>query len=208
MSTPLLSPETLADPRVHVGWPDRSGFAAGSVVTLGVFDGFHRGHETLVSRTIGHAARLRVPAVLVTFSPHPLKVLAPGAVPRQLMGLDDRVRHALSLGLDAVVVLPFTAALAMQSAADFVGQGLVDALGARLVVVGANFRCGRGGEGDVERLAGLGRQHGFTLESLDLVQTAGGCCSSTEVRRLLADGDVDGARELLGRDDDRVLVVR
>ncbi|CAM3255313.1 hypothetical protein NODU109028_07200 [Nocardioides dubius] len=208
MSTPLLTPETLADPRVHVGWPERGAFPDGSVVTMGVFDGFHRGHEALAARTVGHAARLKVPAVLVTFSPHPLKVLAPGAVPRQLMGLDDRVRHALSLGVDAVVVLPFTAALAMQGAADFVAEGLVDALGARLVVVGANFRCGRGGEGDADYLSGLGRQHGFTVESLDLVQAAGGCCSSTEVRRRLAHGDLAGARELLGRDDDRVLVVR
>lgn len=188
------------------GWPPAGTFPAGSVATIGVFDGFHRGHEALVRRTVGHARRLGLPAVLVTFSPHPLAVLAPGAAPRQLMSVDDRVGHALSLGLDAVVVLPFTVSLSVQPVADFVANGLVSALGVRQLVVGDNFRCGRGGEGDITRLAELGRTHGFRVEAVDLVEAAGQCCSSTEVRRRLARGDVAGARELLGRDDQRVLV--
>lgn len=207
MSTPVLAPDVLAHDHVFLGWPPAGTFAAGSVVTIGVFDGFHRGHEALVRRTVGHARRLGLPAVLVTFSPHPLVVLARGAAPRQLMAIEDRVRHALSLGVDAVVVLPFTVSLALESAADFVADGLVDRLGIRLLVVGDNFRCGRGGEGDVARLAGLGRDHGFGVDAVDLVEAAGERCSSTEVRRRLARGDVAGARELLGRDDQRVLVL-
>jgi FAD synthase len=124
------------------------------------------------------------------------------------MTLDDRVDHALSLGVDAVVVLPFTAAMAFQSAAEFVAHGLVGRLDARLLVVGDNFRCGRGGEGDVTRLAQLGAGHGMLVEAVDLVAAAGRRCSSTEVRRRLALGDLAGARALLGRDDDRVLVLR
>lgn len=189
-------------------WPLAGSFPGGSVVTIGVFDGFHRGHEALVQRTVGHAARLNLPAVLVTFSPHPLTVLSPGAAPRQLLSLPERAAHAHSLGIDVVVVLPFTAALAAQPVADFVSGGLVDRLDVRHLVVGNNFRCGREGEGDVVRLAELGAAHGYRVDAVDLVQAAGQRCSSTEVRRRLAVGDLAGARQLLGRDDQRVLVPR
>lgn len=207
MSVPALAPEALESCLAFFGWPQADAFPDGSVVTIGVFDGFHRGHEALVRRTVGHARRLGLPAVLVTFSPHPLAVLAPGAAPRQLMSIDDRVGHALSLGIDTVVVLPFTVSLSVQPVAEFVADGLVGALGVRQLVVGDNFRCGRGGEGDIPRLAELGRSHGFRVEPVDLVEAAGQCCSSTEVRRRLARGDVAGARELLGRDDRRVLAL-
>lgn len=205
MSVPALAPELLEDSQAFFGWPAVDTFPRGSVVTIGVFDGFHRGHEALVRRTIGHARRLELPAVLLTFTPHPLTVLAPGAAPRQLMSMDDRVQHALSLGIDSVVVLPFTVSLSLQPADDFVTDGLVAALGVRQLVVGDNFRCGRGGEGDTARLSELGRTHGFRVEAVDLVEAAGQRCSSTEVRRRLARGDVAGARALLGRDDRRVL---
>lgn len=212
MSLPALAAEVLARPAVSFGWPGAAGdacpFPAGSVVTIGVFDGFHRGHEALVRRAVGHAQRLGLPSVLVTFTPHPLRVLAPGAAPRQLMRLEDRVDHALSLGVDHVVVLPFTPAMAFQSASDFVTRGLVERLRARMLVVGDNFRCGRGGEGDVVGLAELGRPHGLHVDAVDLVEAAGLRCSSTEVRRCLARGDLAAARELLGRDDARVLVLR
>lgn len=207
MSTSLLEPAYAMHPGVFRGWPDAGLLASGSVVTVGVFDGFHRGHEALTARARSSARSLGLPAVLVTFAPHPLAVLAPGAAPRQLMRLEDRVDHALSVGMDVVVVLPFTEELAAQSAADFVTRGLAGRLRARLLVVGANFRCGRGGEADVTRLAHLGEPHGMRVEAVDLVAAAGGHCSSTEVRRRLASGDLDGARELLGRDDRRVLAV-
>jgi riboflavin kinase/FMN adenylyltransferase len=207
MSIPLLEPAYALRPGVFIGWPDARLPASGSVVTVGVFDGFHRGHETLTARATSSARGLGLPAVLVTFDPHPLAVIAPEAAPRQLMRLEDRVDHALSVGMDAVVVLPFTEELAAQSAADFVTRGLVGRLRARLLVVGANFRCGCGGEADVTRLAHLGEPHGMRVDAVDLVDAAGGHCSSTEVRRRLASGDLDGARELLGRDDPRVLAV-
>jgi riboflavin kinase/FMN adenylyltransferase len=208
VSVPALAPEYLDRSAVSYGWPAAASFDRGSVVTIGVFDGFHRGHEALVNCAIGHSRRLALPSVLVTFSPHPLVVLAPGAAPRLLMPLEDRVDHALSLGIDAVVVLGFTPALAVQSAGDFVAAGLVGRLSARLLVVGSNFHCGRDGEGDVARLAELGRDHGLHVEGVDLVEASGHRCSSTEVRRAMARGDLARARDLLGRDDQRVLALR
>jgi riboflavin kinase/FMN adenylyltransferase len=204
----LPSAEERRSVPVPRGWPAAGALPRGSVVTMGVFDGFHRGHEALVARAVGHARRLNLPSVLVTFIPHPLTVLVPGASPRQLMRLEDRVEHARILGIDTVVVVPFTPALARETAAHFVADGLVGRLGMRLLVVGSDFRCGHRGEGDVARLAELGREHGFQVEPLDLVEAAGERCSSTEIRRCLARGDLASAEELLGRRDDRVLVAR
>ncbi len=195
---------TLTPPVVR-GWGDPE--TDDTVVTAGVFDGFHRGHEALVRRALGHADRLRLRTVLVTFDPHPLAVLAPGAAPRQLLSVADRVDHALALGVSRVVVLPFTAELAIQSAASFVGD-LVAHLRPLHVVVGSNFRCGRAGLGDVDFLSTAGRQHGFSVEGMGLVGQSGLTCSSTEVRRCLASGDLATARELLGRDDPRLLTSR
>lgn len=206
MTTLTLDPDCATGAGVFVGWPEPTVLAAGSVATVGVFDGFHRGHEALLRRAVGHARRLGLPTALVTFAPHPKAVLTPGGGPRQLMTLQDRADHARSLGADAVVILPFTAALAAEPAEAFV-RDLVGRLHARLLVVGENFRCGSGGEGDVRRLADLGRPHGMVVEAVDLVAVAGRDCSSTEVRRRLACGDIDGARALLGRDDRRVLTV-
>jgi riboflavin kinase/FMN adenylyltransferase len=207
MSVAALDPECANRPGVFFGWPDPTFLASGSVVTVGVFDGFHLGHEALLARTVARARSLGLPAVLVTFTPHPRAVLAPDAAPRVLMRLEDRIDHALSLGADNVVLLPFTTELAGETADQFVETGLVGHLQARLLVVGANFRCGRGGNGDVAVLAGLGEPLGMRVEAVDLVAAAGMHCSSTELRRRLASGDLAGARALLGRDDPRVLTV-
>lgn len=178
----------------------------GAVVTMGVFDGFHRGHQALVQRACEHGARLRLPTVLVTFDPHPLLVTCPERAPRQLLPVEDRVDLARQLGIDEVVVLPFTRELASTSAEDFVRE-LVRGTGMRQLVVGANFRCGRAGAGDVDYLARAGEWHGFCVEALDLVRIGERTCSSTEVRRLLAAGDEQGASALLGRVDPRVLAM-
>ena len=184
-------------------WPDL-GEVDDSVATVGVFDGFHRGHVALVAAARAEGRRLGVPTVLVTFEPHPLVVLAPERAPVQLLSVEDRVEQALSLGVDGVVVLPFTRELAAQPAADFVELGLVGRLGVRSLVVGDNFRCGRGGEGDVTFLAEAGRRLGFEVSGVDLVRHGERTCSSTEVRRALAAGDVEAALDVLGRSDPRI----
>ena len=191
----------------HHDWPAAALFPHGSVVTMGVFDGFHRGHQLLLDRAAGRAGELGLPTVLVTFDPHPLVVLAPERAPAQLMSLADRVDHALGHGADHVVVLPFTRELADQGADEYVGAGLVDRLRCRALVVGANFRCGRGGVGDLAYLTRAGRRWGFEVDGLDLVQHRARTCSSTAIRRALAGGDVALASDLLGRDDGRILAL-
>lgn len=172
---------------------------AGSVVTMGVFDGFHRGHQALVERTRGRARELRVPAVLLTFDPHPLAITCPERAPRHLLTVEERVARALALGIDHVVVLAFDKAMAATSAEEFVREGLVGRLGVRHIVVGQNFRFGRCGAGDPDYLAECGAWGGFTVDAVPLVQRGGQVCSSTAVRRLLAAGDTAAARDLLGR---------
>jgi FAD synthase len=121
------------------------------------------------------------------------------------MPVDDRVAYARTHGADHVVVLSFTRELASTSAEEFVGDGLVEQLRCRWLVVGSNFRCGRRGAGDLPFLAASGRRQGFGVEGLDLVRHESRTCSSTAIRQALAEGDVAVARELLGRDDASIL---
>jgi riboflavin kinase/FMN adenylyltransferase len=186
-------------------WPEPGQLADGSVVTMGVFDGFHRGHQTLVRRARDRAHELLVPSVLLTFDPHPLVLTCPERAPKQLMTVTERVQTALALGIDHVLVLPFDRQVASTSAENFVHDGVVERLGARHVVVGANFRFGRGGTGDTDYLQEAGNWHGFDVDAVPLVEHRGRVCSSTNVRGLLAGGDLAAARELLGRSADRVL---
>lgn len=172
---------------------------------MGVFDGFHRGHVALVDAARVEGRRLGLPTVLVTFSPHPLAVLAPDRAPRQLLSLEDRLDLAFGLGVDAAVVLPFTQELAALPAERFVADGLVGRLGLRALVIGENFRCGQGGQGDVAFLRRAGQTHGFAVHPVGLVRDGDTTCSSTQVRRCLADGDVASAERLLGRRDQRIL---
>lgn len=192
-------------PRHLSDWPEPGRFEHGSVVTMGVFDGFHRGHQALVRRARTRAHRLRVPSVLLTFDPHPLVLTCPERAPRPLLSVAERVQAALDLGIDHVLVLPFNRRTAAITAEDFVRDGLVDRLAVRHVVVGANFRFGRRATGDTDYLHEAGEYHGFDVDAVPLVEHHGRVCSSTTVRGLLAHGDIATARELLGRSADRVL---
>ncbi|MFF0816848.1 hypothetical protein ACFYVR_17090 [Rhodococcus sp. NPDC003318] len=174
----------------------------GSVVTLGVFDGFHAGHRAVVGAAVEQARRLGVPSILVTFDPHPLRVVASDRAPRLLMTLRERLAAAEAAGIDETVVLPFTPRFANTTAERFVDDVLVEGLRARSVVVGANFRFGRGNSGDVTLLREAGSRSGFAVTAVDLVEVDGAVCSSTRVRKLLHDGDAAGARELLTADPD------
>ncbi len=174
-----------------------------SVVTIGVFDGVHVGHRSILAQAHRHAVALGgVPVVAVTFDPHPSEVVRPGSSPRQVSTLDHRVELLGEAGADAVLVLPFTRELASLSPQDFVEQVLTGRLHAVAVVVGANFRFGHRAAGTVETLAGLGEQLGFTVEGVTLVAGTDGAAtaaSSSYVRQCVLEGDVVEASLVLGR---------
>jgi riboflavin kinase / FMN adenylyltransferase len=174
------------------GWPRPA-------VTVGNFDGVHRGHQALVAQAVADARASGGTAVVLTFDPHPSRVLAPERAPATIMTLEQKAERLLGLGVDRVAVLPFTPSLAAQPAPDFARRVLHDALQAATVVVGAGFRFGRGRAGDVALLRRLGRSLGFGVHGMRPVFHQGAPISSSRVREALARGDVEGAAEMMGR---------
>jgi riboflavin kinase/FMN adenylyltransferase len=171
-------------------------FPDGCAVTLGVFDGVHRGHAALVEATVRWARTQGVPAVALTFEPHPAAVLAPDRRPPMLCPLAHRVQKLLHLGVDVVIVQPFTQAFSELSATAFIDQVLVRGLRAHAVVVGDDFRFGHRRAGDVATLQDAGA---FEVIALPRVRDADGApISSTRVRELIATGQLEQAHALLG----------
>lgn len=168
-------------------------------VTIGVFDGVHRGHAWLIENTLRSARDTGLPTVLVTFDPHPARVLGLPRDTSALSTVERRADLARELGVDRVCVLPFTHQLARMSPEEFVERVLVDALHAATVVVGANFTFGHRGAGDVDALRSLGVRHGFTTHGVNLLPTGGANCSSTHIRDCLRRGDLHAATRALGR---------
>jgi riboflavin kinase / FMN adenylyltransferase len=180
----------------------------GSVAVVGVFDGVHRGHQAIIARAHEAASAGGLPTVVVTFDPHPITIVRPDLPPPdQLVTLERRIELLHESGADAVCVVPFTRELAGTEPDVFVSDVLVGGLRARRVVVGADFRFGHRAAGNVALLAELGERLGFTVDAVPLVPGARGAdqpdldnpWSSTVVRRHLADGDVSGAEQILGR---------
>jgi riboflavin kinase/FMN adenylyltransferase len=169
-----------------------------SVVTIGVFDGVHRGHQTMVARTVAMAHELGVPSVAVTFDPHPDEVVRPGTHPPRLTTARHRNELLFQLGLDAVCVLPFTLEFSQMTPDEFIQIALVDRLHAAGVVVGENFRFGHKASGDVETLQTLGEKYDFVAEGVPLVSD-GEAISSTAIRERIFAGDVEAAAGMLGR---------
>ena len=170
-----------------------------SVATVGMFDGVHRGHRALLDRVVAEASARDLPAAAVTFDRHPLAVLRPGAEPPLLTTLDRRVELLGEAGMAAVLVLEFTRELSEVTAEAFATDVLFGRLGARVVVVGENFRFGHKAAGDPALLADLGRPRGIDLVAVPLHGQAGEVVSSTRVRAELAAGDVAAAAASLGR---------
>ncbi|MER6274479.1 bifunctional riboflavin kinase/FAD synthetase [Streptomyces sp. NPDC001797] len=174
-----------------------------SVVTIGSYDGVHRGHQLIIRHAVDRAHELGIPAVVVTFDPHPSEVVRPGSHPPLLAPHHTRAELMAELGVDAVLILPFTTEFSKLSAADFVVKVLVDKLHAKAVVEGPNFRFGHKAAGNVEFLVEQGKVYDFEVEVVDLFvrgEAGGGePFSSTLTRRLVAEGDMAGAREILGR---------
>jgi riboflavin kinase / FMN adenylyltransferase len=168
-----------------------------SVVTIGVFDGVHRGHRLIVARAAEAAATLGLPLVVVTFDPHPDEVVRPGSHPPLLCTPRYRVQLLGKVGADAVCVLPFTREFSQLPAEEFVRTVLVDGLHAAAVVIGENFRFGHKAAGNVTLLGELGEKYEFTAEGVTLLTDEGVTISSSQIRDLLAIGEVEAAaREL------------
>ncbi|PRY02614.1 bifunctional riboflavin kinase/FAD synthetase [Allonocardiopsis opalescens] len=169
-----------------------------SVVAVGVFDGVHRGHRSIVELAVRRARELGAPSVVLTFDPHPGEVLRPGGHPALLTTLRRRIDLLAGLGVDAAVLVPFTGDLAALEPGAFVRDALVERLHAATVVVGKDFRFGRGASGDVETLRELGEALGFATVAADL-DADGVPTSSSRIRALVAEGAVAEAAALLGR---------
>jgi riboflavin kinase/FMN adenylyltransferase len=170
-----------------------------SVVTIGVFDGVHRGHQRVVGRAVEVAAELGLPVELITFDPHPDEVIRPGSHPPFLCTARRCAELLAGLGVDAVCVLPFTREFSELGPEEFVRVVLVDRLHAVRVVVGEDFRFGYRAAGDVALLVQLGEKYDFTAEGVPLLADDGVRISSTGIREELAAGDVAAAARDLGR---------
>ncbi|GLI25895.1 riboflavin biosynthesis protein [Agromyces rhizosphaerae] len=185
--------------RVFDGLADVPGDAGPSVVTIGKFDGVHTGHRAVIDELRARAEALGVASAVVTFDRHPLAYLAPEKCPEPLVSVRQKLDLLAGTGVDETLLLHFDARLASIEPEDFVGHVLVDALGAREVLVGADFRYGHRGAGDVASLAEAGERHGFAVRVVgDVVPEADRKVSSTWIRELLDAGDVAAAGGLLG----------
>ncbi|NNG98568.1 bifunctional riboflavin kinase/FAD synthetase [Gordonia araii] len=169
------------------------------VVTIGVFDGVHRGHAQLIKAATTAAAERGLPSVLMTFDPHPAEVVRPGTHPPQLTTLTRRAELAEQMGIDVFCVMPFTPALASRSPKDFAHSILVETLHAADVVVGDNFTFGHKAAGNVEKLREFGTRFGFEVQAISLFGEHAVTFSSTYIRSCVAAGDVTSAAEALGR---------
>ena len=181
------------------GLGDVPGDWGSSAMTIGVFDGVHRGHQRIVARARQVATARGLPLVVVTFDPHPDEVVRPGSHPPLLCTLRRRVQLLSELGADAACVLQFTLEFSQLSPDEFVRAVLADRLHARHVVVGENFRFGHRAAGDVALLAELGEKYDFIAEGVALLTEDGVRISSSLIRDRLTAGDVAGAAGGLGR---------
>lgn len=170
-----------------------------TVLTLGNFDGVHRGHLALLERLRTVAGEHGLPASLVTFEPHPREFFAPASAPARLTTLREKLEHFAAAGVDRAYVAHFNQAFAALSADAFVEQVLVQGLQARHVIIGDDFRFGAGRLGDFAYLQAAGRACGFAVESMGSVVLEGERVSSSAVRQALAAGDMAKAASFLGR---------
>jgi riboflavin kinase/FMN adenylyltransferase len=167
-------------------------------VTIGVFDGVHRGHQHLAAVLLEQARQQQLASLALTFNPHPRTVLRPGSAVTYLTSLEERVELLQSLGLDAVGVLAFTSELAQLSPREFLSL-LVEELDMKLLVVGPDFALGRNRAGTIGVLRQIGESMGFRVEVANLLAENDEKVGSSSVRQALAEGDVERVARLLGR---------
>ena len=173
--------------------------ASPHAVTIGNFDGLHRGHQAMLGKLRQEAKARGLPSCVLTFEPHPREFFTPDQAPTRLTSLGEKAALIAAAGIDRLHILRFKRELAGLSAEEFVTRALVETLGARYVLVGDDFRFGRQRGGDFSLLHRLGSNLGFVAEALPTVRVADNRASSTAVRLALAAGDLTQASSLLGR---------
>jgi riboflavin kinase / FMN adenylyltransferase len=188
-----------ARPRTYIGLGQVPADLGPTAVTIGVFDGVHRGHQALLRRVVDEAASKGLVPGAITFDRHPLKVVRPGSDPKMLSTLRERVELLGACGMEFVLVLPFTRKLSQMAAEEFAIKVLIEAVSARVIVVGENFRFGHRAAGDARLIAELAGPRGVEVVPVGLDADAGEAISSTRVRSALAEGDVQTVARLLGR---------
>ena len=171
----------------------------GSVVTMGNFDGIHLGHQTLILRTVEDSKQQGFPSTVLTFEPHPLRVLAPERAPLLILSYDDKLALFQSFGVDIVIAQSFDRQFASIAADDFVRRFLVDRLKARKLWVGRDLRFGQSRRGEVNDLVRLAADGGFQVGVLDPILLQGVQISSSRIRQLVQEGRVDEVKPMLGR---------
>jgi len=180
-------------------WPARSADERRSVVAVGTFDGLHVGHKKILQSVRELAGATGRRAAVVTFDPHPMRLLLPERAPFLIQTLAQRLAGFERMELDAALVLQFDRELSLVSAEEFIERILVKAIHVGAILVGSNFRFGHRGAGSVTLLGEFGKRYGFEVEIIPPVEVAGTIVSSTAIRGLVSTGDVAGAIPLLGR---------
>jgi FAD synthase len=182
-----------------VRWEPDTGCLGPVVACIGMFDGVHVGHQALISDTRARAAAAGCRSAVVTFDHDPTSVI-PGCVSQaHLQSLEDRLECIARTGPDLILLVPFTIELSRKSAEEFIDEILMPTLSPRCLVVGSDFRLGAGTQGDVESLAGCGRDRGFEVVPYELERSGDSAVSATRVRALVSAGEMEEAASLLGR---------
>lgn len=170
-----------------------------SIVTMGNFDGLHLAHHCLVGNAVEDAHQLGIPSVVLTFEPHPLKVLAPERAPKLLLAHKDKMQLLQSFGIDIVVIQTFDTSFASLQPETFVRNFLIDRLHIEKIWVGRDFRFGQGRKGTISDLVGWGTELEFKVGAVDPILVGGVRVSSSRIRQLVEEGRVDEAERMLGR---------
>ena len=178
---------------------DNANIARPTVLTLGVFDGLHLGHQPIMHKVVERAKEVGAVPTAITFDPHPREVLHPESAPPLLQTLDQRLANLEVLGIEQAIVIPFSREFASNSAEDFIAEIIHDRLHAKEVYLGKGFAFGRARGGNIELLRKMSGELGFIADEVDEVQLRGQRISSSAIRKLLTDGRVNLVRRMLGR---------
>jgi len=172
----------------------------GCVATIGNYDGVHLGHQAVIGQLADEAARLNLPAVVITFEPQPMEYFIPDKVPARLTRFREKLEALRRFAVDRVLCLSFNTRLAAMTADEFIQRILVDGLGIKYLVVGDDFRFGKDRAGDFQTLVAASEKHGFQVVNMHTFAIDGERVSSTRIREALWEGNIPLAEQLLGRD--------